>query len=300
MSLGTGEVINRAPGYWTEVVISDTVIGRVEALAKHQGQPMIQDSNLMVEYSPDQPIKDDKYDGDYEPADGQDSDEESLDDSVVSITQELSNDEDVSTADPSENDTISSIDNPPPISEQEAPVEPEEDHDLNEIVEEETETPSTPGAAEDPKNNHHDIDEISHTAADVTTEQEVDSEPEQEPPPAETPTDTGYQLRGNRNRSYNYRFANAVDNPHHSKSYYPDVQLLQHTDHQTSCKATPELKKQVCGFILTQMTAKVGIKRFGDPARQAMREEFKELDDKGVFEPMRPKDVTMEMRKQAL
>ena len=48
------------------------------------------------------------------------------------------------------------------------------------------------------------------------------------------------------------------------------------------------------------MTAKVGIKRFGDPARQAMREEFKELDDKGVFEPMRPKDVTMEMRKQAL
>ena len=101
MSLGTGEVINRAPGYWTEVVISDTVIGRVEALAKHQGQPMIQDSNLMVEYSPDQPIKYDKYDGDYEPADGQDSDEESLDDSVVSIIQEeLSNDEDMSTADP--------------------------------------------------------------------------------------------------------------------------------------------------------------------------------------------------------
>ena len=223
---------------------------------------------------------------------------------MVSITHELSNDKDKSTGGPSEHDISPSVDNSPSISEQEAPVEPEEGHDFNEIIKEEAETPSNSGATEDPEDSHHDIDDIdkiSHASAAVATEQEVDSEPEQEPPPApETSTNTGYHLRGNRNRSYSYRFANAVDNPHNSKSYYPDVQLLQHADRQTPCDATPELKKQVCGFILTQMTAKAGIKQFGDPARQAMHEEFKQLDDKGVFDPMRPKDVTMEMRKQAL
>ena len=262
MSLGTGEVINRAPSYWTEVVISDVVISRVEALAKHQDQPMIQDSNLVVEYSPDQPIEDDEYDGDYEPTDGQDSDDESLGDSVMSITHELSDDEDESTGGSSEHNISPSVDNSPSIGGQEAPGEPEEGHDFNEIVEDEAETPSDQqGATEDPEDSHHDvddIDEMSHASAAVATEQEVDSEPEQGPSPTETSTNTGYHLRSDRNRSYSYRFANAVDNPPNSKSYYPDVQLLQHAGRQTSCDATPELKKQVCGFILTQMTAKAG------------------------------------------
>ena len=57
MSLSTGEVINRAPGYWTVVPVSDMVIGRVEALAKHQSQPLLQNSNLVMENSPNQEIK---------------------------------------------------------------------------------------------------------------------------------------------------------------------------------------------------------------------------------------------------
>ena len=97
-----------------------------------------------------------------------------------------------------------------------------------------------------------------------------------------------------------HRFAVAVDNPHSNKSYYPNVQLLQHSGHDPELVATPELKKQVCGFILTQMTAKAGNKRFGDSARQAMREEFKQLDEKVVFEPMNPNDITADIRKQAL
>ena len=95
MSLGTGEVINRAPGYWTEAVISDAVIGRVETLAKHQGQPLIQESNLIVEYSPDQVIEDDEYDANYLPPDNADSDDDSLDGSIDSISsKELSSNAD--------------------------------------------------------------------------------------------------------------------------------------------------------------------------------------------------------------
>ena len=50
MSLKTGQVLTKGPGSWTEVPITDIAIAHVEALAKCEGQPMIQDSNLLVEW----------------------------------------------------------------------------------------------------------------------------------------------------------------------------------------------------------------------------------------------------------
>ena len=67
MSLRTGQVLVKGPGSGTEVPITDVAIARVEALAKQEGQPLIQDSNLLVEWRPDQPFdEDDEYDEDYE------------------------------------------------------------------------------------------------------------------------------------------------------------------------------------------------------------------------------------------
>ena len=66
MSLATGEIVNKAPGYWTELPIPDHAIARVEFLAKDQGQPTLQDSNFLPEFSPDQVIDEDEYDRDYE------------------------------------------------------------------------------------------------------------------------------------------------------------------------------------------------------------------------------------------
>ena len=69
MSLKTGQVITKGPGSWTEVPITDIAIARVEALAKQEGQPLLQDSNLLVEWRPNQPFDDDdEYDDDYEPS----------------------------------------------------------------------------------------------------------------------------------------------------------------------------------------------------------------------------------------
>ena len=69
MSLKTGQVITKGPGSWTEVPITDIAIAHVENLAKQEGQPLLQDSNLLVEWHPNQPFDDDdEYDDDYEPS----------------------------------------------------------------------------------------------------------------------------------------------------------------------------------------------------------------------------------------
>ena len=78
MSLSTGETISRAPGYWTKATVSDMVIARVEALAKHQGQPLLQSSNLVVENSPDQQVDKDKFDADYQPSDHDEQEDDHL------------------------------------------------------------------------------------------------------------------------------------------------------------------------------------------------------------------------------
>ena len=47
--------------------MTDTAIGRVEALALHDNQPLVQERGLVVEWRPDMPIDDDAYDLDYAP-----------------------------------------------------------------------------------------------------------------------------------------------------------------------------------------------------------------------------------------
>jgi hypothetical protein len=65
MSLATGAKISRHQ--WHALPITDSAIARVEALALHEQQPLIQDSGLVVEWRPDHPIDDDEYDVDYQP-----------------------------------------------------------------------------------------------------------------------------------------------------------------------------------------------------------------------------------------
>lgn len=60
MSLATGANISRHQ--WTELQVTDTAIARVEAIALNEGQPLIQEQGLVVEWRPDQPINDAEYD----------------------------------------------------------------------------------------------------------------------------------------------------------------------------------------------------------------------------------------------
>jgi hypothetical protein len=63
LSLATGNRLSRHQ--WTELPMTDTAIARVEALALHERQPLLQNSGLVVEWRPHQPTNDSKYDHDY-------------------------------------------------------------------------------------------------------------------------------------------------------------------------------------------------------------------------------------------
>ena len=65
LSLSTGARISRHN--WTVLPIPDTAIARVEALALHEGRPLLQERGLVVEWRPDHPIDDSEYDVDYAP-----------------------------------------------------------------------------------------------------------------------------------------------------------------------------------------------------------------------------------------
>ena len=67
MSLATGHKVSRHT--WTPLPMTDTAIARVEALALHEGQPMLQDRGLVVDWRHDQPIDHTEYDRDYVPPD---------------------------------------------------------------------------------------------------------------------------------------------------------------------------------------------------------------------------------------
>jgi hypothetical protein len=63
MSLATGAKMSRHQ--WTPLPMTDTVVARVEAIACKEKQPLIQESGLVIEWRPDQPIDQDEYDRDY-------------------------------------------------------------------------------------------------------------------------------------------------------------------------------------------------------------------------------------------
>jgi hypothetical protein len=54
------------------------------------------------------------------------------------------------------------------------------------------------------------------------------------------------------------------------------------------------------GFLFNQMTAKAGIKAFGDKAIEAIVQEFKQLDDKNAFKPRSKESLSVDERKRAL
>ena len=87
MSLATGALLSRHR--WTELPIPDTAIACVHALAIRDGQPLLQDRGFVVEWRPDHPIDDSKYDPDFiPPAQHPRTDVDNLSDDFASVTSD--------------------------------------------------------------------------------------------------------------------------------------------------------------------------------------------------------------------
>jgi len=299
LSLATGAKISRHQ--WTELPITDTAIARVEAIALNENQPLIQESGLVVEWRPDQPIDDAEYDRDYVNVDDQpdffdDADFDPLDDDELA-------------------DLVADVPGigplPVPVADQGALLE-NDDNDNDQPEDEATDIDANFNIEDndDDDANFNDDDDAHfnegaqgapvegapiegahdevETQVETVTESDGDDEDQDED---QEPTST-YNLRprGAKTNTFN----EAMDEPHNSKSYYPPKQFVQ------SGTNIEEKKKLVFGHVMTQMTAMAGIKKHGKAAEAALMAEFAQLEDLTVYESIDPTSLTKEQRRGAL
>jgi hypothetical protein len=103
----------------------------------------------------------------------------------------------------------------------------------------------------------------------------------------------GYTLRRPCNTLGNRKgiFKLVMDQPHSNKSYYPPTQFVQ-DGHVNS--------KVVFEHVMTQMSAKAGIRKHGKAAEDALIAEFSQMEDLNVYEPISPSTLSREQKKGAL
>jgi hypothetical protein len=83
------------------------------------------------------------------------------------------------------------------------------------------------------------------------------------------------------------RFATAMDNPHSNKSYYPPQQLTQYGIHMHRNECMEEMKRFAMEYVLTQMSAKAGLRKHGKAAEAALMSEFAQLEALDVYRASR-------------
>lgn len=287
MSLATGEPITRTS--WQEMPITDLAIARVERIAADEGCPLIQESGLLIEYRPDQPVEDDEYDADYVFRNEVD-DVFDLNDYVVEDNDEEDN-EDAN----EHSETDEENDDANEGEDQNAEIEgingDESDDDDEYEPSDEDDNASN--------NEHHDDEnqgaEHSDHEANETEQSATDDNPtdEVEPPPRRA------GLRRNRGRDYSHRFAHDIDNPTNSKSY-SSTQFTQIVDNTHDTDSVHQLHRHIFEYTMTQMSAKAGIKKHGRAAEEALMRELVQLKDKDVFIPKKASDLSQEQKSEAL
>ena len=93
-------------------------------------------------------------------------------------------------------------------------------------------------------------------------------------------TRTRYSLRNIKQPPGSHHFIAESGQAHSSKSYFAPINPMD--------------------FTGVQMSAKKGIKMFGNKAIKALQAKYQQLHDKKVFTPMKVEDLTFEQRKNAL
>jgi hypothetical protein len=137
---------------------------------------------------------------------------------------------------------------------------------------------------EEPRSDDDDDDDAPRDEDEGAVEEQPEPRSEEQ---------VARNLRPNRERKYNHRLGHIMNDPANSQSY--DAQFLQHEHEDASTNlrtAVQEMQrtgsdtnvlKCITGIIMTQMTAKAGIKKHGKVAIDALFNEFSQLHDLGVF-----------------
>jgi hypothetical protein len=278
LSLATGRKLSRQQ--WDMLPMPDRVIAAVELMAAAENQPLVGQGAPLFEWSPGVAI---------------------IDEEPTQIIQEE--------GDASQIEVIEGND-----EEEEEGFGPEdapEEEIDNEIVndnDEEAEEGDLEGLrSDDGSDAVETIDEIEEEGLEDATETAPEEDADEEEVETEEPR--RHNLRSNRERDYSNRLGHIMDNPANNKSY--DTQFLQNGEvgENTLRKAVLELQntgsntkvfKYVTGFMMTQMTAKAGIKKHGQVAIDALFQAFSQLHNLGVFLGQHKSELTQTQRRGAL
>ncbi|KAI2499682.1 Reverse transcriptase (RNA-dependent DNA polymerase) [Fragilaria crotonensis] len=328
MSLATGARLSRHR--WIEVPIPDTAIARVEALAIEDGQPLIQEAGLVVEWRPDQPIDESEYDRDYVPPNQNDDDVFDITDYDPIDATELPD----LAAD--NNDVMSDAERVPEAVEHEGADDRNETDEAADHSSSSDESEYYDRRQDDADGDSNDWDTDGHGEDDnYISPAEENADEDQEAvedvvtdgvdPHQGAPEQQEQVARGDvtnhprAHPTYNLRervtrtntFKTAIDEPHSQQSYLPPQhQMFQKGYLRDQRKFAFEYvlsrlinmtkTNKLTGYTLAQMSAKAGIRRFGKAAEAALMKEFAQMEDLTVYEPIHAIKLTKEQRKAAL
>jgi hypothetical protein len=270
----------------------DGVIAAAEKMAEEKGQPLVGYGAPLVEWSPGVAIEDE------DPArvlqeEHEDGNEPFFEDEHIQEFEEVPDDDgndDNTEADHELDGTDEEI---LEVNDVRIESENEDEQDGEEFLAEGPDEQTSPHLDKEIRSKSGSKDDKSAEPTDVP----------------QTTSGSRYGLRPNRTRNYINRFDHVMDEPASGQSY--DVQLLQREPEEaTSLQeavrdmnvtgSTIKVFEYVTGFIMTQMTAKAGIKKHGQVAADALFQEFLQLQDKTVFAGKHRSELTKALRQGAL
>ena len=320
LSLASGARISRHA--WTEVPLPDTAIARVEALALHEGRPLVQDRGFVVEWRPDHPIDNTIYDLDYDPpapapdddfapADYDPVDHDELHDLAAPFhvpdpdQGALMGDNDI---EPEPQNQINiDLNNFEPEPEPNEPfdiqpndldvIEPDEHmaYDIDDHAPDIGAMQPDEGAPVDELLAHDD--DIEEDEGAPTDDHDDDDPPDDHPP--------AYNLRPRTTGTTSFR--SAIDQPHSNKSYFPPTGLAQLGMDNNGKTTLAHLQHYAFNFVLTQlattftqMSERAGLRKHGKVAEAALMAEFAQLENMNTYESLDPNSLTNEQKRAAL
>ena len=103
-------------------------------------------------------------------------------------------------------------------------------------------------------------------------------------------------------------FNSAMDNPHNDRSYFPPTQLAMTDQQDIQLDDLASLQRHAFTFIIkhmvattrTQMSERVGLRKHGKAAEEALMKEFTQLEQMNAYVSIDPATLTREQKRAAL
>ena len=145
------------------------------------------------------------------------------------------------------------------------------------------------------------------TTANASADPEQEPQNNEDPPPEEeeseppsNPQTHSYDLRSNRTPDYSHRLDHQMDSPTSSQQYAHFSCLQAAWDETVRTGSSTHVHRYITHYMMTQMSARAGIRKHGQAAINALMKEFAQLHNQNTFDPVHAHMLTKEQKDAAL